>query len=345
MDQVALAVDKPFYDAKRDWDRGFSLVYPEFALSKSWVKLLCLDARCRSRSGDADGAIQRLEAARKLGALTSQDPTLISLLVGVAVEAITLRAAGPVASDLAEDPSALKALQKMLKQTEWSPNFARTFRVEAYVELATMRNLSAKDIYNQYRWKDYINLPESQYKIKDGLPTNPPAKAVAAESMRFWNEFTPRIVSGESDIKLARDMDSGGATYTGDFNIPKSLALTNQPVYAPTFEARDKMLTERMTLNSFIAVLIYRNEHNRWPANVVSAGLTPAETTDLAVKAPLGYRASGKEVRVWHVDRDRVDNGGRTPQEASAAKATGFDAVYMHPWPRAFRKPGAVPGR
>ncbi len=338
LDRIAAATNLSAFDPQRDWDQGYAIKFSEYSTSKAWVKFLCLDAHYRSRNGDFGGAIARLKAARRLTAFCAQDSTLISLLVAFASEALVLRWTGMVASEMADNPSALQSLHQMMNQTEWQPNYEQVYRGVAYLQLVTARNVPALELYQQFTNSGYVTGKHSGPIQRDGLPRSASSRAVAAEIMRYWNEFYPRVQAGETDIKLGRDMEARAAAMANSGLIPQVIASGLQSNYASIYVGQERMFANRLTLNAFLVTLRYRQQHDRWPASLAEAGLSPAESTDLLTGGPLGYRAKGSEVRVWNVGLNKTDQGGIAQVEAKP-NGPGYDEVYLHPWPKARRKP------
>jgi hypothetical protein len=188
------AVDKKAISFDRDWDLGASVMFPEFADMKHFAKGFAFRAHLKAQAGDWRGAVADIHRARPLDQLSAQDATLIAALVGIAIDAIALDAAGICASSFADNSAALKALRKALEDTRWEVDMDQTIRGEAYMALSTFRNLSDREImalasgtFNDAAF--WGSTPAKQNLVRDGLPPSLLAKAVVSETMAYWNEF------------------------------------------------------------------------------------------------------------------------------------------------------------
>ena len=83
-------------DFKREWELGFDVAFPEYAQIKSSIKMIGLRARLLAHRGDRLGALKELRKAFILSELIDTEPTLISVLVTIASEAICFHVLGLV---------------------------------------------------------------------------------------------------------------------------------------------------------------------------------------------------------------------------------------------------------
>lgn len=335
MDRIAQAASRPFYQTTRNWDEGIWTLMPELSCYRAWAKMLCADAERLSRNNDVPGAKHRLRTARQLAGHISNEPTLMGYLVAVAVEKITLRSCAVVASAHGDDSQALRSIQKMLLDTSWTEDLARNFRGDSYMMLATMRNIS----YTQYQ--EFENLegegPKKPKTLRtSGLPKGLVEKAVLAEHLRFWNEFYPLIAAGDRSRMLGRDMAFRATAMETSRSVPERMASVSVSVYDGVFTALERLNTERLTLDAYLAVLIHRNRTGKWPARMDEAGIPAEKNLDFVTGSPLGYRTSGKEMRIWHSGQNSIDDGGISREEArmKGPGSSNFDAVYQFPWPK-----------
>lgn len=338
---IARVAEKPKFLLTKDYDSLISSDFPEFSEIKAWSKLLVMDAEQMAREGRHDQAVARLRSARNLARLTGQDSTLIGRLVAIAVEAIVLTAAGRVASEIADDPRSLQALRKMLDETEWSLDVKQIYRTEAYIGFSALRDISLRDIFSMNQSIDLPggSAPSKESKPTGELPKNAAARAVTAETMRFWNEFYPRLDTETDMIKLGDDMSKRGDEFANSGSWPKKFASMFAPVFKQSAIAHERVKSERNTINAYISVLLYRNQHKKWPAILEDAGIKGDRKLDHITKAPLQYRKTATEMRIWHSGPDGVDDGGLTMREALAAgrSSKSRDSVYIHPWPKLWR--------
>jgi hypothetical protein len=342
MEMAHRAALKPAIRFERDWDQGAYLAFPEFADFKAIAKCLAMDAEFRARDGDWQGAVRDIRTARRLAAFSAADATLISKLVGIAIDAIILDTAGICASRFADNPAAISALRKALEDTKWDIDRDSAVRGEAYMSVAYYRSTSDRDIIAMLdgRYEDELEADYfAGYKrpapaiVRDGLPASTLARAVNAEVMAFWNEFYPRLKNPNEDLKrLAADMDARANDYGSSRSLPKHAAAMMLPVYSQAFKAFDKRRSEERTAIAFLGILQYRNQHHAWPTTLKAAGVDAIDAID---GKPLRYLVSGKSARVYNLGQNGVDNGGLSRWEAAAKKTPtrDIDNAYVYPWP------------
>ena len=335
LNAIAAAAAKPNYQTSRNWDEGSWTLMPELACYKNWTKMLCADAERRAGAGDAKGAIDRLKTARLLARHASKEPTLIGYLVAVTIDRVILRSCGVTASALAEDSQFLLTMQKMLEQTAWAEDFPRTFRGEAYMMFATMRNMS----FSQYKEMENLESegPARPRNLqKSGLPKGILEKAVLAEHLRFWNEFYPRIAKGEKGRGLGKDMEMRMTAMEMSRSVPENMASSSVSIFSGVFTATERLDTERLAVDAYLHVLLHRNRTGQWPPTLTEAGVPAEKNHDYVTGSNLGYRISGKGMRVWHAGQNSRDDGGITRDEARAKgmSSSDSDAAFQYPWPK-----------
>ncbi len=339
--RIALAAEKPHFQLSKDFDSVLMMDFPEYEEIKSWTKLLILDAERLARTGRNSEATSRIRSARNLARLTGQDPTMIGRLVAIACESMVMVGAGRVASEMADDPQSLESLRKALAETEWSLDSKQIYRTEAYLGIAAFRDVTMREIVSLNISVDLPGSPSPQKsKPHSELPKSAVAKAVVGETMRFWNEFHPRIQTETDMTKLSDDISKRSDEYATSGSWPKKVASIMLPVFKQANRAHEKTQSERKTLNAFIATLLYRNQHKKWPVTLEDAGIKGDLNRDHLAGGPLQYRASAKDMRIWHSGANGIDDGGLTMKEALAAgkDSQERDAVYIHPWPKNWRK-------
>jgi hypothetical protein len=322
LDQVTLAVAKPQCRFIRDWDEGFVLMIPEFALASPLCQLLTWDARLKAQRGGWQGAVERLRAARRLAHHMSSDPVLFGASNAVKFDSFAVKESARLAATFADNREALAGVRAMLQQTEWRVDRTLPFRGEAYLMLASYRGLSDRDGQTLLRggWDD---LPDKPPIVRQGMPSKRLIRPVAAEWMAFWNKFYPRIADPREDLKkVAADMDAeeGGPC------LPKVLALLSRSYSKSYVVAFDAQVSDTRTVIAYTGILEYRAAHHgAWPKTLKDAGVDAIDELD---GKPLRYMSSGDTASVWNVGRDLIDGGG----VRGLSFRTG-DTVFSFPWP------------
>lgn len=122
-----LAAEPPTWAS--DPHEGFAISVPNFLAIRQFAQLIGADANRRLSEGDQDGAARALAAGQRMNATLRQNPTLVSLMIHVAVEA--LLAAKQVR--LPAEEGALPAIAH--DAVEMRAEFLRRVQLESWVAL------------------------------------------------------------------------------------------------------------------------------------------------------------------------------------------------------------------
>ncbi len=120
IDTIVTAADLSECDWGIDYSRGFDTMVPGLSIAKKTGYLLIANARILDDQGDYKLALQRCLTAQKMGRHIS-DKTIISNLVGIAINAITYKCTQDILSHISSNAKTLNWLKNELIEIEKIP--------------------------------------------------------------------------------------------------------------------------------------------------------------------------------------------------------------------------------
>lgn len=330
LDEIKTAVaKKPGWHVGRDYDLGPSLLFPDFSKIKNVARGLFTRSVIAADRGDIEAALSDFRTIRDIARRLSSEPSLIALLVAIATDTIALRSVVYLADAFEGNASALARLEEAITETSHRLDAFAGIRGEFYLQLHISRNL-----------RDYGGLggiaesmtgesskPIDPGKIKrDGVPSGLMARASMTSFADTWNQVLKRhLRDGAVERGWGADMASRCKTMESRMRVSEILAMIIMPVYEQTDNAliNDDVMQDIAV--AFVRAMRHRAATGSWPKNLAAID---AEFDDpFSPGRPIQMSASGGEMRVWSVGRDRVDNAG------SAPTATNKEGDTVFKWP------------
>ena len=325
---VEAVADRPRVDFARDWDLGPYILFPEYADMKTLAKAAVLRAVRSAGKGDDTAALRDLTLARRLGLWADQEPTLISVLVRIAIESIAIDGAERCVAAAAGSPGRIARYEGWLDLALRPPDFRNALRGEAWMGVTTARNLEAfggKDtLWSLARGDMNVRLPKiDPTKLRrEGLPDGVTARGFLARHLQLWNEASrttdgfrqpPESVGKRLDAIEMRIETEKGLSYVYDRIM--------MAVFGGAGEAVTTLDARRAVGRGFAEAMAFHAKRGTWPLKV--------SQTDPFTGSPLRVKA-GKDFRVYSVGRDRKDDGGVLHREAKPG-TKGEDLVAAYP--------------
>lgn len=120
IDTIVTAADLSECDWGIDYSRGFDTMIPGLSTAKKTAYLLIADARILDEQGDYKLAFQRCLTAQKMGRHIA-DKTIISNLVGIAIDAMAYKCTQDILSHTSSNPKTLNWLKNELMKIDNIP--------------------------------------------------------------------------------------------------------------------------------------------------------------------------------------------------------------------------------
>ena len=312
--------DHPRVDFDRDWDLGPDLTFPELPGLKVLGRAAAARAVRRAQKGDDDAALKSLDLARRIAVWIGEEPTLIAMLVRIAVEAMAIDAVERCLAASAGDRKRIARYAAWIQKSPPLPIFGDALRGEAWMAVSTVRNLDvfgAKDANGE-------SIPVDPRRLRrGGVPDGTMQPATMARLLQVWTE-----ASRETDrFRLApqetgRIMNAVGVRWEAKRGLSRTLVMILFPIVGQAGKAIVNVQAQRAVALGLAEALDAKARTGRWPAAV--SGKDPFTGGPLKVKV-------GKDFRVYSVGRNGVDDGGRLRREMPKLQKGWGDEVAAYP--------------
>ncbi len=137
LDMFVKALDKPKWDFNRKLGKAYATLYPDLAAFKTLAKGLMTRAYLRGLKGD-HRAVDDLKAIRKLQALLLQEPTLLSVLVGIALERIAQKGALEIAQANPRNRTLVLEIAQLWEKPQIQIDFRKMWCLELASDLVSI---------------------------------------------------------------------------------------------------------------------------------------------------------------------------------------------------------------
>lgn len=315
-------------DFKREWDLGPNVLFPEYAGMKTLAKAATLRAVRSAQRGDDASAVRDLELSRQLSLWAAQEPTMIGMLVGIAIEAIALDGAESCLAAVADSPARIARYARWLDAKNPLPDFGHALRGEAWMGVMVSRNLDkfggvkalalSGDSGSDVPPLDLATLR------RDGVPEDGKLKGFLARQLQLWAEAY-RDTDGfrQPPEKIGQKLDAIASRTEGAKGLSYYLASILFPVFSQAGSAVVTLEARREVGRAFAKALTDHALTHRWPTTV--AGIDPF------TGKPLRIRPDGKGIRIYSVGRDRKDDKGLLRRETKGPGPKSDDVAAAYP--------------
>lgn len=312
IDRYMAASRKPKFNYDREWHLGPTLLFPEYAELKSVAKALVKRAILSAESGNLAASGRDLEAASRLGNLVAQEPNLIAMLVGIAMNMIALDGVVRIA-EVRSDPQTLRELQKIVGRLENKSNFELAVRGEAFFGVTICRNLHPA-AFRSLAGMDED--PKISFRREDGLPNGIIMRAILVRHLDLHLQFKEILDKYPHDsFAASRELDMAAIKATVGTSYSRSMSTIFNPVYEQAGTAVGNSVSRKQMTVLLLKSLEYKNKHGKFPTNLKVHGL------------PLLDNVTGKELlssivdgvySVYSVGRNGVDEQGMKGEGSGA---------------------------
>jgi hypothetical protein len=254
--------------------------------------LLRLDAALLVQDGDPDKALTSVRGILNAGRAIGDEPTLISQLVRIALEAVAVRSLERVLAQGEPSEAALKAVQDLLEKEAAEPLLLYAARGERA---------------NNHRAMNWMTAGGDATSRAEAFTSGILARRSHAPHLRMMTEF----------VEIARLPVEEQAARLKEFDKPLTdLPFLSQmlvPAFSKVAQAFQRSQAILRGAIAAVAAERYRRQKGSWPsshAQLVEAGLLRAVPVDPYDGQPLRLRALADGVVIYSVGPDRTDDGG-----------------------------------
>lgn len=307
------AASLPHCDFNRPWDQGAETVLmPEFAVMRQFVRLLGVQATLRMDANNPMGAIVPLRTAATIARHVSEDPSLIALLVCIALVALIDGRLMELLQRYGNRNDVLQAAEALQKQLVGIIDLRRTFRGEAFFMLPSLEHhrQGKRDL------SKIEQMEETESVRKTPTPFAAPnvrkvyADAWEVRYLEFWEQVLSRMAKPETTLRvLEKTMKTLASTHAAQMRSqPQKLSYLITAIVAPLFPGAvvQTLRTEATTRvrQAAITALKLRLNSGQFPSSLPNLPLDPF--TD----RPLIYRRTVSGFLLYSLGVNGTDEGG-----------------------------------
>jgi ABC-type transport system involved in multi-copper enzyme maturation permease subunit len=291
----------PWGRAPLKWsDDGISTLLSYTQNARDTANILWLDVFLRCQENDPDGALVSCRGILNCGRSIGDEPTLISLLVRVAIRALASKS---IERSLAQgEPSddSMRKLQSLMEDEEKLPLLLIALRGERAVFDRLMESIE-KGKTNFKKLGGFWGGAEEMLLLSGSVKGQ---RAVMLDIMTE-NVEAAKLPVEQQEAEFKRiDLSISGRPQLIRMLVPAGMRV-EQSYWRSQAQLRAAIVA--------LAVERYRREHGRWPSSL--AELVPDKLPHIYIDPydgqPLRYRRNKEGVVIYSVGQDKIDDGGK----------------------------------
>ena len=301
-EQAALLPDCDFH---LNWKLGPNLVLPKYAPAREAARLLAAKAVMQSDAGHPEAALHTIWIGMRMAQHLSREPSLIPLLVRIAIESIMDRPFQYVLKHYANRPDVLRLAEQTERGFGAMPDIAHAMRGEVVctrIWANRIRNNEERELSNRL--------------LMTGTPQSVVVDANEAHSLAFWRQVFAALKSTPEDpmatYRAFKAINVATEAKATDRNDKQKPTYELSVILCPYFStAADKVVlneAERRLRRTFLALLAYRQQKGRFPETL--SLLSPSAPNDPFISQPLHYRKTEQGFLLYSVGENLTDDGG-----------------------------------
>jgi hypothetical protein len=339
MELVHRAADKPQCNFNRDWSQATKLQFPENATMREAARLLRAESYLMAKDGNYHDAVANLARGFRIAGHAASDPYLIGYLVGVAIDAVTLRGMESILYLGGPNAAVADEVREAVAKNRPALDFRKSMDGEAValsVALAEMRRGGPRAV---------IEIMVAG-KAASGEAAPPqaeiPAKKLTPEEKRAWDSLMDAVEADllhQIRLAAARAAKPFGVRKAGEQQAEATASIqTSNPielfrsVLLPDFYRVDiaglRARAREEALIAGAAVLAFRAKRGGFPDLLQEA--LPSVPQDPFSGKPLEYRRESRAAAsgfvVYSVGPEGDFSGGKP-----GVKTAEPEAYFRYP--------------
>lgn len=302
------------------WEDGSDAFgFPHLVQMRQATRLCSARAMVEARDGNMAGALDWLGVCYRMADQASQEPTLIAQLVGIAMLAITDKAARAVLDAGEVTPAIAARVRADLDRLQVGPRFAQAMRGERAMGLDVFRQMRTGDM--SYAMISDPNggdaAPRAALMVLAG-PLRPYWKLEELNYLRDMRQYIDRVKQ-PSRVTTARQNPQLDAN-RGFARIMTSILL---PVFGRAGGKRDQALAELDILRTGMALKLIKRDTGSYPATLDA--LRPSRARDIFTGRDFVYQRKAKGFKLYSIGVNLRDDHGVGYQRHTPPVAEGSE--------------------
>jgi hypothetical protein len=292
------------------------LIFPEYASLKLYAKVLSYKAQRQSDAGDWQGALKTIERMNRISHHAGMEPTLIGMLVQIAIESITMVRFQHIIAANARNAAFLNAAETTLKRFGALPDFRHALNGEMVMTRVTIQSLGTVSI-GELTTGSKTSTSGIENAVLNNSGVRRALEAKALEDYNWQFERLPHDPEKwQEAFEVSKQMQ---AKIDADDSLLNKLNQVIFPVFTQANVAIGRVIAGRHLTGTQIKLCIDRLKTGTYPATLPDYGEV---RIDPFTGKPLQYKAAGHGFLLYSFGDDKVDNGGTYK---STGSGTGRD--------------------
>lgn len=325
---MAAAGKKPAMDAKRKWEQGPLLLFPDYAYGSTICRALIVQAVLEERNGSPLRALDRLDSVARMAHHIGQEPLFLSMFMKASFFNNCRPALLEILKGHGRDASVLQRTREVLIDFGPPPPMRPAVGGEVVSLRTAAEKLSSAQLKAIFGVSGAGPLPAALASLPVDASTKKVRQVYEAQALQSWRELATRLPISQSDfvgiISAFREEKQvvNGRKYWGD-DLFKAMFVGASHVGEKMAEYEAK----RRLMLCAVDALVYRRSHRTYPTKLVSDGPT---SIDPYTGKPLAYVRYAEGFMVYSFGPNGQDDCG-DPKGASWTKSPTDDIPLTYP--------------
>lgn len=314
LDAAVEAAKLKHLDWRADWSQGTYMDLAQGMPLKSMIRDLAIRAEIKIIEGDKAGALSDFRAMCRISEMSSQEPTLIAMLVSCALRAMVCTYARKFGSYMLNDSEFLYSLSNELAAVQSGPDMVNAIKGEAYFSVWHLRNMKQLG-----GWLKAISPPddnmteldEPKYTgpfAMDGEIKGIAAKAMAVKAFRFFTDLQTILKKDQNWLTANPKITKRVNEAIKDESLSGRMLSFNVGIYEQILNAPAKNQATALATRASLMLMAFEAEGR----GKLKISDLQGDWLDPYTGKALLSAWSGNSLKVWSVGEDGKDDGGAT---------------------------------
>ena len=309
-----------------NWEDGFGALLPHLAQFRAAQRLVTARMMIAAREGRTEEALDWCEVGLRMTGHVSQEPTLIAVLVQIAMHSILSSGFEDVCGQMAVPSERARHLRDVLTDEDLWDAFSRAMLAERVFGGWIFDNIRSEAVLEMLEndvpppldglWGFYGGTLAGPLLKHDRLTHLRVMDAQLAYLDQPWREATPGLSPVEEMVREIR------------WTAPLTRMIV--PALGRAQMKRDLGIARLSQFQIALMLNVYRQEHGGYPPTLdaLAEAIDWPIPDDIFSGEPFHYQREGGGYRLWSLGQDLDDDGGVGPSETEGRGWDDSDIVW-----------------
>ena len=292
-----------------NWEAGAAALFPHLARYREATRWVTARMLVTAADGDVDGALEWCRVGLRMSEHAAAEPTLIAELVGIALQAITLRGAEQMLAQEAASVAAADRMSEYVGTIDMKESFLNAMRGER--------------AFGRCVFEEAESMPAAEFGgLLGGAPDAWPLLYLYAgplgKPVRAFDELTYlkcwRVLLETSAVDYREAKSGRLSDIDNAYGIPATAPVARMlvPVFARAGAKRDAAIGRLDEFRTVLALKVYKQEHGAYPESLdeLRRTLSWELPKDIFSGEAFRYQRKGEGFMLYSFGRDLDDDGG-----------------------------------